>query len=396
MKLYSIKDVKDLKGKKVFLRVDWNVAMKNNKILEPYRIERTIPTIKYLLRRNCQLIIASHLGRPEGRRQKKYSLAPIVRVLKKDLPGQAIKFVTDRLNESTARSIKHSSIKIIVLENLRFDEAEEKNSRRFAELLASMADIYVNDAFAVCHRKAASVSAITKCLPSFSGLNMDQEVDFLSRAINQKSYAVAIIGGIKIDSKFPVVEALSSKYSSVLVAGGVGNLFLKAAGADIGASVCDDRFLRRAKVLLKRRTILYPIDYIVSDKKKMTQSRYHKLSWDSQIASKNEMILDIGPETIRRYINALQGARLIVWGGPVGNTELKDFSRGTKILAKFVASRSRKKNVTTIIGGGETIAAFGQFGLKDKIDFISTGGGAMLEFLEGIILPGIKPLIKNK
>ncbi len=390
MKLRSIKDNKKWYGKKVFLRVDFNVSLDGKKVLEDYRISRVVPTIKFLVKNKCQVIIGAHLGRPNGVVDQKYSLKPIYTVLKKYLGNTPSKFVTASFDNQLAGKLSKIKTPVILLENLRFHFGEEKNDLQFAQLLASLAEVYVNDAFGVCHRDAASVSAITNLMPSYAGLNLVDEVNYLSEALTPPSPAGAIIGGIKLDSKFGVVEKFLKKYDKILVGGAVAHVFLKAKGYEIGDSIYDPQYFDQARKLAKSKKIIIPVDFIVADTATKKKKHYVKLAFGKQLCEIGEMILDIGPETIKLFVDSITKMKTIVCGGPLGLIDLKDFSAGTEKLMKAVATGKRK---LTIAGGGETITVINRLKLGKKFNFISTGGGAMLEFLEGKQLPGIKPLI---
>jgi phosphoglycerate kinase len=392
MKLRSIKEVKNLKGKRVFLRVDFNVALQGTRVIEDYRIERVVPTIKYLLKNKCQVVIGAHLGRPAGAYDSKFSLKPIHRVLQKYMGATKVKFETAAFDEKLVKKIKGSSARVILLDNLRFHFGEEKNDLQFAQLLASLGDIYVNDAFGVCHREATSVSAITKLLPSYAGLNLLNEVKYLSSAMTPPQPAVAIIGGIKLDSKFGVIKNFLKKYDKILVGGGVAHVFLKSEGYEIGDSLYDPAYFEAAKKIKNNKKIVRPVDFIVADTATKRQIKYATLTADKKICDTGEMILDIGPETVKRYVAELQSAKTIVCGGPMGMIDMKEFSNGSVALVKAVV---QKKRQLAIAGGGETITVINRLRLGKKFNFISTGGGAMLEFLEGKKLPGIKPLLKK-
>jgi phosphoglycerate kinase len=391
MKLKSIKELKNLKNKTVFLRVDFNVAMSGKKITEEYRIDRVLPSIRFLIKNDCRIVIGAHLGRPEGKLNSLFSLQPVFNLLKKKLAGQKMFFAKGNIeNEKIRESIKKNKARIILLENLRFYKGEEKNDLKFAKKLADLAEIYVNDAFAVCHRQAASLVAITKYLPSFAGLNLLDEVKFLTSAINPAKPAVALVGGIKLDSKFGVIKNFLGKYSKILVGGGVAHLLLKSNDCAIGSSVTDQKFEKPARRLKNNAKIVLPVDFVIADAKSKKKVRYHKLIWGKEICEKDEMILDIGPQTIKLFEKLLNKAKTIVWAGPLGLTDNKKFARGSELIANFI---SQQKSIT-IAGGGETIAVINNLNLGNKFSFISTGGGAMLEFLEGKLLPGIKPLLK--
>lgn len=395
MKLRSIIENKNIRNKKVFLRVDFNVAIEKGKIVEAYRIDRSLPTIKYLLDQKNQVIIGTHFGRPEGKFDKKYSLAPIVRLLKSKMKKIPVSFITEPLTEAaTIEKIRKSQKSVVILENLRFYPGEEDNDLNFAKILAGLADVYVNDAFAVCHRQAASTVAITKILPSYAGLNLLDEVKFLSQTLKPKKPAIAIVGGVKLDSKFGVIKNFLKKYDKILTGGGVANLMLQAQGYKIGGSITDKNFLTDAQKLKNNKKIFVPSDFIVANAKNTKQIYYKRSVWGKVLAKKDEMILDIGTDTVKQYANEIEKAKTIVWVGPMGKIDDPRFSGASEFLARIIASHSLDKGVMSVVGGGETVAVINRIKVDEKITFISTGGGAMLEFLEGKILPGVKPLIK--
>mgnify|MGYP003962981353 CR=1 FL=1 len=369
----------DLKNKRIVLRVDFNVPIIKGKVQDDFKIERALPTIKYLIKQKCKIVLISHFGRPEGRRVKSLSLEPVYKVLKKQLKGVDVKF-------------KSGTATVLLLENVRYDKREDENNLVLAKELAKLGDVFVNEAFAVSHRKTASTVGITKFLPSYAGLNFENEVKYLSKALNPKKPAVALIGGAKVKTKFDVVENFLKTYSKVMVAGGVANTFLLAKGFKIGDSLVEVSKISKAKKMLNSRKILLPKDVIISDKS-MRKIVVKKIGKDKNLCNRNEMILDIGPETIKLFSKHIREARTIVWGGPMGLLENKKFSHGTIALAKLIGARSSGKNIG-IAGGGETTLAIEMSGMGRYYDFISTGGGAMLEFLAGKNLPGVKSLLK--
>ncbi len=399
MKLKSIKQLKNLKNKKVLVRVDYNITMKNGKILDTERLERSYETINYLLKNKAKIILISHLGRPEGKKNKKFSLKPIVKYLNK-ITKKDVKFVDDCIGEKVKKQIARMKAgQILLLENLRFYAGEKTNEAKFAQELASLADIYVNDAFAVSHREHASVAGIAKYLPSYAGLNLIDEIDNLSKAL--KSFdkpAIAIIGGVKISTKIKVIETLLKKYNYVLIGGALANNFLAAQKINIGKSVYEKEYLKLAKELYdKYKTkLVLPVDVKIADKIKSgakTQSlRIFELN---KLKNKKFHIVDIGPKTNIYFESFIKQAKTLIYNGAMGIFEIEKFSHGTFYITEKVALQG-KGPAFVAVGGGETLVALDKWGVKDWPDFVSTGGGAMLEFLEGKNLPGIKPLIKRK
>lgn len=382
----------DFSGKRVFVRVDYNVPMdKAGAITDDTRIRATLPTLKYLLDQNAAVILAAHLGRPKGGPVPEFSLAPVAKHLA-GLLGREVKFAADCVGpvaESAAHALKPGEV--LMLENLRFHPEEEKNDPVFAKGLASLADVAVNDAFGVSHRAHASVEGITKDLPTFAGFLMEKELDFLGRAVtNPERPYVAIIGGAKVSDKIGVIENLMSKVDLLLIGGGMANTFLAAQGHQIGKSLVETDKIPLAKELLAKAQqlkikLLLPVDVVAADKF-AADAAYRVAPVDSIGAE--EMALDIGPASCDLFAKALDGAKTIVWNGPMGVFEMDVFAKGTEAVARAVA----KSKAVSIVGGGDSVAALEKVGLADQITHISTGGGASLEFLEGKVLPGVAAL----
>ena len=387
----SIRDI-DVNGKKVFIRVDYNVPMdENQNITNDKRIVATLPTLNYLLENNAALIIACHLGRPKGERVPEFSVAPVAKKLG-EIMGKEVKFASDCVGpeaEKMAADLKPGEI--LVLENLRYHKEEEKNDPKFAEQLAKLADIVVNDAFGVSHRAHASVEGITKLIPAVAGFLMENEIKFVGQAVaNPVRPFVAIIGGAKVSDKIGVISNLLEKVDTLIIGGGMANTFVAAQGFNTGKSLVEADKLELARELIEKAkatkvNLLLPTDMVIAD----------KFAADAQTAVvgldgiKDEwMALDIGPETAKTYAKSLVDAKTVVWNGPMGVFEMDAFAKGTEAVAKAVADSS----ATSIVGGGDSIAALKKTGLSDKISHISTGGGASLEFLEGKVLPGIAAL----
>jgi 3-phosphoglycerate kinase len=398
MKLKSLKDIKSLKNKTVLVRVDYNVAIKNGKVLEIERIERSFATINYLLKNKAKVILISHLGSPGGKKIAKFSLKPVFNYLNK-ISKQSVCFADDCVGVKVRKQVGQLKAgQILLLENLRFHPGEEKNDAKFAWQLASSADIYVNEAFSVCHRAHASVLAITGYLPSYGGFNLVNEVENLSRLLKGfKRPAVAIIGGVKISTKIEVLENLLKKYDKVLIGGALANNFLAAQKVNIGKSFVEKDFIGLAKKLqakFKRKLIL-PVDFKISRSLKSgADLKIFNLSTLKMMRDINFYLVDIGPKTELLFESFINASKTIVWNGPMGIFEVNDFSHGTDYIARAVALQA-KGPAFGVVGGGETVAVLEKLGNKSWLDFVSTAGGAMLEFLEGKILPGIKPLIKK-
>ncbi|MHC1760593.1 MAG: phosphoglycerate kinase [Negativicutes bacterium] len=387
----SIRDI-DFKGKRVFVRVDYNAPMdKAGNITDDTRIRATLPTLNFLLDQGASLVLAAHLGRPKGGPAPEFSLAPVAAHLS-SLMGRKVKFSADCVGpvaESAAAALQ--SGEILMLENLRFHPEEEKNDPSFAKGLSKLADVAVNDAFGVSHRAHASVEGITKFLPMVAGFLMEKELDFLGRAVTNpaRPYA-AIIGGAKVSDKIGVIANLLTKVDVLLIGGGMANTFFAAQGYSVGKSLVEPDKIPLAKDLIaqaKERgvTLLLPSDVVAADKF-AADAAWRVTTVDSIGAE--EMVLDIGPSTGAAFGAALSGAKTIVWNGPMGVFEMDAFAKGTEAVARAVAN----SNAVSIVGGGDSVAALEKVGLAGSITHISTGGGASLEFLEGKVLPGVAAL----
>jgi len=390
----TIRDI-ELSGKKVLVRVDYNVPLdKSGAISDDTRIVATLPTLKYLLEQKAAVILAAHLGRPKGAPAPEFSLAPVAKRLAK-LLGQEVLLAEDCVGpavESMARALKPGQV--LLLENLRFHAEEEKNDPAFSQKLAALAQVYVNDAFGVSHRAHASVEGITKFLPAVAGFLMEKEVAFLSRAVSAPEHPyVAIIGGAKVSDKIDVIANLLTKVDILIIGGGMANTFIAAQGFATGKSLVEADKLELARELLedaeKRKVkLLLPTDVVVADR--FAADAQAKVV-DVKSIPEGWMALDIGPVSSKVFADALKGAKLIVWNGPMGVFEMDAFAKGTEAVARAVAD----SGAVTIVGGGDSIAAVEKAGVQAKISHISTGGGASLEFLEGKVLPGIAA-INNK
>jgi phosphoglycerate kinase len=397
MQLKSLEQIKNLKNKRVLVRVDYNVDIEKGKVTEPERIDRTFTTINYLVKNKAKVILMSHLGRPDGKRVEKYSLRPVYGYLDKMAKGP-VYFVNDCIGHTVKEKIeKMHAGQILLLENLRFYSGEEANDAKFARDLASLGDIYVNDAFAVCHRAHASVAAITKYLPSYAGFNLIDEVKNLSKLLSGfKRPAVAIIGGVKISTKINVLQNFLKKYDKVLIGGALANNFFAARKLNIGQSVYEKDYVALSQRLLKKYgdKIALPLDVIIASKAMASAKKQNvKVEELNKIKNKNFQILDIGRKTELYFESFIKSANTFVWNGAMGVFEISKFSHGSDYLAQIMAMQARG-DAFGAVGGGDTIILIKRNHLESWFDFVSTGGGAMLEFLEGKILPGIKPLIK--
>jgi phosphoglycerate kinase len=392
MKL-SIKDL-DLAGKRVFIRVDFNVPLKGGVIGDDTRIRASLPTIKYALEQGATVVLASHLGRPKGKPNPDMSLRPVA-VRTAELLGRPVAFADDCIGDAATRAVAaaHASRGVVLLENLRFHAEEEKNDPAFAKALASLADRYVDDAFGAAHRAHASVEGITHYIErAAAGLLMEQELKYLGHVLESPERPfVAILGGAKVSDKIEVIENLLGKVDRLLIGGAMAYTFFKSRGLPVGKSLVEDDKLDHARKIealaaSKNTKLELPTDHVVAEKLDANVPREVLAVGDPNIGDR--MGLDIGPKTIDAYSASLAGARTVVWNGPMGVFEIDAFAAGTNAIANAVANVKG----TTVIGGGDSIAAVKKAGIADRITHISTGGGASLEFLGGRVLPGVAAL----
>lgn len=386
----ALKDI-DLKDKTVLVRADFNVPQDENlNITDDTRIRATLPTIKYILQNGVKkLVLMSHLGRPDGKRVDKYSLKPVAKRLK-ELLGEPVNFLNDCIGDNIKKEINAAKERVVLLENLRFHPEEEANDVNFSQQLASLADVFVNDAFGAAHRAHASTEGVAHYLKGAAGFLLEKEMQYLGNAVqNPQRPFMVILGGAKVSDKIGVIENLLPKCDAILIGGGMAYTFLKAQGKSIGNSKLEKDKLDKALGILEKaralkKEIVLPIDHLVVDNID-PQAKTEVVGED---IPEGKIAVDIGPKTIAIFEAKLKSAKTIVWNGPLGIFEMEPFSKGTQEIAKFI---SRLK-ATTIIGGGDTAAAMAKFKLEDKMTHISTGGGASLEFLEGKTLPGIAAL----
>jgi phosphoglycerate kinase len=383
----SVTDI-DVKGKRVLVRVDYNVPIKDGKVGDDTRIQAAMPTLKYLLEHGAAVILCSHLGRPKGGPDPKFSLRPVAEHLS-NLLGKPVAFAEDCIGpkaEKAAQALKPDEV--LLLENTRFHPEEEKNDPEMSKKLASLAEIYVNDAFGSAHRAHASTEGVARYLPAVAGFLLEKEIRYLGQAIaDPKRPFIAILGGAKISDKIGVIRNLLTKADQILIGGGMANTFFKAQGYPVGDSLVENEALETARQLIAEgmARMRLPVDVVIGDK--FAEDAQSKVM-DMGPVPEGWRILDIGPKTVAAYSKTVGGAGTVVWNGPMGVFEFPKFAKGTFDLAKAVAN----SGATSIVGGGDSVAAVTESGLADKITHISTGGGASLEMLEGLTLPGVAAL----
>lgn len=384
----TVRDI-DLKGQRVLMRVDFNVPMQEGKVTDDKRIRASLPTIKYVLDQGASLILMSHLGRPKGGPDPAFSLRPAAEVLSSQL-GIPVKMAADTVGaevEAMAKELKPGEV--LMLENTRFHAGEEKNDLELAKQMAALADIYVNDAFGSAHRAHSSTEGVARFLPAVSGFLMEQELEYLGRAVSNPEHPyVAILGGAKISDKISVVETLLSKADKLIIGGGMANTFLAAKGHNMQDSLVETASIETAKSIMDKSgdKLLLPADALIADK--------FEAEATTQVVDVDKIppgwrMMDIGPKSIEAFKAALRDAELIVWNGPMGVFEMPKFAEGTFAIARMLAG----SGATTVIGGGDSASAVKKAGVAKQMTHVSTGGGASLEFLEGKELPGVAALM---
>ncbi len=388
MYIKSIRKYHKIKGKRVLLRAGLNVSVKDEKVLDDFRLEKQLSTIRFLRIQGAKIIIIGHLGRPkDGVYSSSYSLLPVARYFEKKLNSK-INFVPGKINiKSSSAVAKMKEGDIVVFDNLRFNKGERSNSKRFAKALAGLADIYVCDAFANSHRAHASMDAIKKYLPAYAGLLLEQELKNLHLLMNPCQPLVVILGGSKIATKLPLVNEFKNKAYRIIIGGALANNFLLINNYEIGKSLTDKSSLIFAK-RYKKKNLLLPIDVVTTKNNKSSKGVIKKINE----IEKDDYVFDIGPKTVKFYVNTIKKANTIIWNGPMGFFETKAFRHGTAGISQAIAARSRG-HCFGVAGGGETVEALKIFGLENNLDWVSTGGGAMLAFLGKKEMPGLSKII---
>ncbi|MEN2984254.1 MAG: phosphoglycerate kinase [Dictyoglomaceae bacterium] len=393
----SILDLKEeeLKNKRVLVRVDFNVPIKNGVITDDRRIKEALPTIQYLIEKQAKIILMSHLGRPKGV-QDDLRLDPVAKRLS-ELLGRPVKKLNDCIGEDVEKEVENmNSGEVILLENLRFHKEEEANDPEFAKKLAKLGDIYVSDAFGTVHRAHASTAGVAQYLPAYAGLLVKKEIEIMGKALESPERPfICILGGAKVSDKIGVIENLLEKVDTLIIGGGMMFTFWKAQGFEIGKSILEEDKIEIAKKFIKTAEekgikLLLPDDAIVV--KEISETAETKVKNKDEFEP-DDIGVDIGPKSIEKFVKEIEKGKTIIWNGPMGIFEIDKFADGTREIAKSIANN---KNCVSIVGGGDTASAVSKFNLEDKFTHISTGGGASLEFLEGKVLPGIAVLLEKK
>lgn len=393
MKLNTVREA-DLTGKRVLIRVDFNVPLKDGVVKDDTRIRAALPTLNYILeQKGTSVVVMSHFGRPKGQKNPDFSMVPVGKKFE-ELLGRPVKVAPDVIGPEVKKEVENLKAgEVLLLENVRFYPDEEKNNPEFAKELASYGDLYVNDAFGTAHRAHASTEGVAHFLPSYAGFLIEKEVHFMAPLLeNPDKPFVAIIGGAKVSSKITVLESLIKTCNTIVIGGGMAYTFLKVQGHEVGKSLVEDDYADTAKAFLKAAAeknvkVILPVDHICATE---FDENAKPVSVDGIDIPADLMGMDIGPKTTATIVNELKTAKSVVWNGPMGVFEFAQFAKGTEDVAKALAD----SDATTVVGGGDSVAAINKFGLASKISHVSTGGGASLEFLEGRVLPGIKALEK--
>ncbi|HET7373503.1 MAG TPA: phosphoglycerate kinase [Gemmatimonadaceae bacterium] len=390
----TIRDLSDadVRGRRALVRVDFNVPLEGGRVSDDTRIRAALPTIQALLDRGARVILLSHLGRPKGKPEPKYSLQPVAKRLAELMPGVRVQFVESTDTDEAMKATHDPSAAVVLLENTRFLGGEESNDERLARGLAELGDFYVNDAFGAAHRAHASTEGVAHVLkPAVAGLLMQKELDYLGAALESpKRPFVAVLGGAKISGKIDVIENLLPKVDQLIIGGAMACTFFKAMNLETGKSLVEPDRLDMAQDLLKRGgdKLLFPVDGMVAPSLDAPQSAH---SVERSAIPADEAMFDIGPKSARQFADVIRGALTVLWNGPMGVFETEPFDAGTRAVAAAMADAT-KRGATTIVGGGDSAAAVAELGLENSMSHVSTGGGASLEFLEGKVLPGVAAL----
>jgi phosphoglycerate kinase len=390
-------DSERVQGKRVLVRVDLNVPMKNGKVTDATRIERAAPTLKELSGKGAKVIVLSHFGRPDGKRVPEMSLKPLVEPLSKAI-GKPVAFADDCIGPQAEAAVKALQPgEVLLLENLRFHKEEEKNDKGFVDQLSTLGDVYVNDAFSAAHRAHASTEGVAHLLPALAGRLMQGELEALDKALgNPRRPVCAVVGGAKVSTKLDLLGNLVSKVDKLIIGGGMANTFLLAQGIAVGKSLAEKDLGKTALEILEKAKaancqVLLPVDVVVAGK--FEANAPHKVV-DANACPDDQMILDVGPKSIALYEKQVAECATLVWNGPLGAFEMKPFDTGTVALAKKVAELTDSGKLLSVAGGGDTVAALAAAGVEDDFSYVSTAGGAFLEWMEGKTLPGVAALIR--
>lgn len=397
---YRTLDNLDVAGKRVLLRADLNVPMQNGRISDTTRIDRLVPTIRELSRAGARVVVMSHFGRPDGKVSAKLSLAPLAAALQSALGGQPVAFASDCIGAPAATMVASlANGDVGLLENLRFHAAEEANDIGFARALAALGDIYVNDAFSAAHRAHASTQALAKLLPAAAGRLMQAELDALSHALERpKRPLIAIVGGAKVSTKLDLLGNLLAKVDILVIGGGMANTFLFADGIGVGKSLCERDMAATARGIAAKakesgKRIMLPIDAVIAAK---LEAGVAVTTVPISAVPADQMILDIGPQSVAQIVTVIGDCRTLIWNGPLGAFETSPFDAGTTAIARDVARLVATDKLAAIAGGGDTVAALAHAGVEDKLTYVSTAGGAFLEWIEGKELPGVAALVGER
>ncbi|RFB05647.1 phosphoglycerate kinase [Parvularcula marina] len=397
MTAFHTLDDLDVAGKRVLVRVDFNVPMEGARVTDTTRLDRAVPTVRELIDRNAKVILMSHFGRPKGARVPEMSLRPVAEAFEGVL-GRPVAFVDDAVGDNAEAAVEALSAgDVLLLENTRFYPGEEKNDAEFSKQLAALGDLYVNDAFSAAHRAHGSTEGVAQILPSAAGRSMQRELDYLALALAAPERPVmAVVGGAKVSTKLDVLEHLTAKADKLVVGGGMANTFLLALGHEIGKSLAEADLVPTAKAILEKAKaegceLLLPRDVVVA--KEFAPNPETRVCAPDDVAA-DEMILDVGPDSVDHYAEELESCKTLLWNGPLGAFETPPFQTATVELAKFAAKLTLEEKLTSIAGGGDTVAAVNMAGVADDFTYVSTAGGAFLEYMEGKALPGVEALKK--